>query len=100
MTPDSPAAEGEPDFYDGVDRLARIFDDEHMQFAEHAIEWAMELVANFDSPKSADTEPPADAACMLYTPKVDAAFYLGLVIGTRLARTLVFAGGIPPGARD
>jgi hypothetical protein len=31
---------------------------------------------------------PSDVACDFYTPQIDAAYYLGFVIGARLARTL------------
>jgi hypothetical protein len=44
-------------------------------------------------PRPADVEPPTDAACSRYMFEIDAAYFLGIVMGARLARLTGADGG-------
>jgi hypothetical protein len=94
-------SEDSEDVYAVIERLARRFDGRDIVQAERALKTWDDVVTRAVThpndppapgpraiPRLGIFDLPTDAACAKYTPFMDAAYYLGLAMGARLARTL------------
>ncbi len=87
-TPIREPGEKEPDIYQVIYDLARTMGEgKTMRVAEEGLRRKDQDDA-FNT-----TKHPSDLACDLYTPQMDSAYFLGLAMGLRLARTLGTDGG-------
>jgi hypothetical protein len=79
---------GEPDLYESIEALARRMAGPTIREAEAQLQ-ACDVQVTRTGPRPAEPPPvPTDVAVALYTPQLDAAYFLGLVMGVRLARAL------------
>jgi hypothetical protein len=86
---------GEPDLYESIEALARRMAGPTIREAEAQLRVCDALVTRA-GPRPADPPVPTDVAVTLYTPQMDAAYFLGLVMGVRLARALDGTAGCDP----
>jgi hypothetical protein len=88
-TPIDPS-DGRTDLYKTIRDLAQQFEPGDMRRAERALEQMDALVTNESARRgAAKLQAPSDCANDLYTPQLDAAYFLGLAMGLRAAAVLL-----------
>ena len=80
-------------FYRPIEDVARELAGPEMREAEEQLDRCVAFLQR--SARPADLTPPCDSANALYTPQIDAAYFIGLAIGVRLGRALEGCGAEP-----
>lgn len=94
MTPFTLLMDDDDAFYRAIEDVARELAGPAMRDAEDQLDRCLTILNR--SARPADLPAPCDSANELYTPKIDAAYFIGLAVGVRLGRVLEGIGAGRP----